>query len=189
MYCFLRSVFLGLSSLLLGCANGLESSETLPQNSVDTAKLDSLIGVVQMELIGKLSGAIEAHGIASAAEFCSNQAQQLTDSLSRILGYSIRRVSDKHRNPKNSADTYDLEVMQAFRMSAKEGSMSVAQWNETDRKYYKPIVLGMPLCLKCHGSVNERDALAYEVIRKNYPADLAIDYALGDLRGMWVVAY
>ena len=176
-------------ALFSGCDNMTVPEQAEEQEMVNTEELDSLIGVVQMQLISKLTGTIEEKGLVAAAEFCSAHAQDLTDSLSEVLGYSIRRVSDKHRNPKNSLDTYDLEVMQAFRVSKEAGNMSTAQLNNANKTYYKPILLGMPVCLKCHGTIQERDAEAYEVIRRVYPADLAIDYELGDLRGMWVVKY
>ena len=176
-------------ALFTACENAVVPEQEVEQEMVNTDELDSLIGVVQIELITKLTGTIEEKGLVAAAEFCSSHAQHLTDSLSEVLGYSIRRVSDKHRNPKNSLDTYDLEVMQAFRVSKEAGNMSMAQLNNANKTYYKPILLGMPVCLKCHGTVQDRDAEAYEVIRRVYPADLAIDYELGDLRGMWVMKY
>jgi hypothetical protein len=187
---FRSAIFLFLFvGMLVACDAGNLQEEHPTEVSVDTEKLDSVIGVLQMTLVGKLTEAIEQKGLPAAAEFCSAHAQHLTDSLSGVLGYSIRRISDKNRNTKNALNSYDAEVMHAFRVSKEAGNLSSAQINTANRTYYKPILLGMPVCLKCHGTAQDRDSAAYEIIRSNYPNDLAVDYSLGDLRGMWVVKY
>ena len=166
-----------------------EFVESDSSQKLDTDKLDSVIFEVQTVLISNLSNLIETKGIEEAAFFCANKAQFLTDSMSRQLGVAVKRISDRHRNPLNATGVYELEVMEEFKQSKASGSMSLYQVDYTNKNYYKPIVLGMPLCLKCHGNSTDRDESAYEVIRSKYPEDLAIDYSLGDLRGMWVVNF
>ncbi len=159
------------------------------EEPVNTDLLDSVIMEVQSTLISNLTKAIDEQGIESAALFCAEKAQGLTDSMSNVLGYKVRRISDRNRNTANELDNYEKEVFLAFQSSKENGTMIHSQVNESDRKYYKPILLGMPLCLKCHGSSEDRDEAAYAVISDKYPNDMAINYTLGELRGMWVVGY
>jgi hypothetical protein len=55
--------------------------------------------------------------------------------------------------------------------------------------YYKPIRIGMPTCLKCHGNEQELDQAAFQKIKTLYPEDKAINYSMGDLRGMWKISF
>ena len=50
--------------------------------------------------------------------------------------------------------------------------------------WMKPIVLE-PACLTCHGSGLEQNLA--ETIAERYPRDSAVGYAVGDLRGAFVV--
>lgn len=155
----------------------------------DTDRLDSLIGEVQSVLIGSLTSAIEDEGFEAAALFCSSKAQHLTDSMSEVIGARISRVSAQNRNEKNAPDAYEKEVLLAFQKGKESGNMPLSQINQTQHKYYRPILLGMPVCLKCHGSEEDRDPAAYAVIKEYYPHDKATGYSLGDFRGMWVLDY
>jgi hypothetical protein len=56
--------------------------------------------------------------------------------------------------------------------------------------YYKPIKIGMPTCLQCHGKPKEdiNEATA-STIRKKYRFDKATGYAMGNLRGAWKLTF
>ena len=181
--------FVLLFSACNSTSNGDQEQDVAEKTVVDTELMDSLINEVQQVLVSNLSRTIDEKGIEEAALFCSNQAQFLTDSVSKHVGYSIRRLSDKNRNPLNRLSTYEEEVMLAFAKSKESGDLLYSQVDEVKQVYYKPILLGMPICLKCHGNLNERDASAYAVIQSVYPDDYAVDYSLGDLRGMWAVDF
>lgn len=165
------------------------SSDQLISGVPDTDRLDSLIGEVQSVLIGNLTSAIEKEGFESAALFCSSKAQNLTDSMSEVIGARISRVSAQNRNEKNAPDAYEKEVLLAFQKGKESGNMPLSQINQTQHTYYKPILIGMPVCLKCHGNEEDRDPAAYAVIKEYYPHDKATEYSLGDFRGMWVLDY
>ena len=56
--------------------------------------------------------------------------------------------------------------------------------------YYKPIKIGMPACLKCHGSSEtEINAVTFEKLNTLYPHDLATGYKLKDFRGLWKIEF
>jgi len=56
--------------------------------------------------------------------------------------------------------------------------------------YYKPIKIGMPACLNCHGTEGKEIAMKTLVaIRQKYPDDLATGYKEGEFRGMWKITF
>jgi hypothetical protein len=51
-------------------------------------------------------------------------------------------------------------------------------------------ILTNGMCLQCHGEPgSDVDETTLAVIRKKYPNDLAIDYGLNELRGIWKVSW
>ena len=51
-------------------------------------------------------------------------------------------------------------------------------------------VLLMPLCSKCHGDVDSEIAPAdLALIREAYPADEAVNFEAGSLRGIWSLTF
>jgi hypothetical protein len=102
----------------------------------------------------------------------------------------LRRTSARWRNPANEPTPEEAEILAQFQAQHQPGGpppapVVVAQGNQVH--FYRPIVLQMEACLKCHG-----DALAPEaqsLLQRLYPADRATGYALGQLRGAWHVAW
>ncbi len=118
--------------------------------------------------------------------FCSAKAEEITKEVNAKLpkGVSVRRVSLKTRNPKNSPDSTDKKVLEEFEKMAKEHKLSpknivVADINGTKR-VYKPLLV-KKVCLKCHGT-NVSDDIK-RLIKERYPYDAAIGYKEGDFRG------
>ena len=87
----------------------------------------------------------------------------------------IRTVSDRPRNSKNMANTFELEMIEYFKKNPKETHSFIQK--EHEYYYTKPIYI-KEACLKCHGKREE----AIASIREKY--DKAYDYKLGELRGL-----
>jgi hypothetical protein len=49
--------------------------------------------------------------------------------------------------------------------------------------YMKPIFIGTPVCLQCHGAPDKLAPGVADALKALYPHDQATDYAIGDLRG------
>jgi hypothetical protein len=47
----------------------------------------------------------------------------------------------------------------------------------------------MSACLKCHGGPEDIGQTTFDIIKNNYPNDLAFGYSLGDYRGAWKVEF
>ena len=139
---------------------------------------------------GHLKTALEEGGVRSAVQYCSIKAIPLTDSLAREYGVSIRRVSDKYRNPDNKPNEIESDVLESFKIQMKDQQVIAPVIKEIDNyhiAYFAPIIM-LPQCLQCHGKLGEtlkRDDYSYLI--GLYPEDQAIGYKTGDLRGLWSI--
>ncbi len=140
-------------------------------------------------LSGKLKEKMQSEGPARAVAYCNVEAERLTsEKAGEVL--SIGRVSDRNRNPENTPDEKEGEILKHYRAVFEKGDIpkdTVVLDGEVAH-FYRPIML-QPLCLNCHGVPNEQILPETRaVIDSLYPADKARNYRIGDLRGMWHVA-
>ncbi len=147
-----------------------------------------IIGKLSKDLKSELSSAMKEGGAISAIEVCLTKANNITDKHSAGKFVSIKRVSDKNRNPENLADSTQLEILQKF---YDDNSMTNnLSMNETKNgrtfTYYK-VIKTNPLCLQCHGKQDEIDNEVMKLILDSYPEDKAIGYTANQVRGMFVV--
>jgi cytochrome c553 len=130
----------------------------------------------------KLLGTIEA------LEFCNIQAMPLTDSMAVHYNASIKRVSDKNRNPNNKANAEELKYIAKFKtqMAAKEEIKPVTIDKGNKIQFYYPIETNT-MCLQCHGK-EIKPEVAKQIL-KLYPRDLAIGYGENEVRGIWSITF
>ncbi|MCS7019794.1 MAG: DUF3365 domain-containing protein [Cytophagales bacterium] len=153
---------------------------------------DSIVNAAQKAFVGALMKAIQERGTSGAVAFCNTHALPIADSLSRHYGCTIQRLSDRYRNPADRPQATDSIVIAAYQAQKAAGTPLETRLIEQDQQvvYYKPIILGMPTCLQCHGNPQtDIDASTLAVIRSKYPYDLAVGYKQGDLRGVWKIAF
>lgn len=148
---------------------------------------DSLTSQATQVLLQNLLRSQKIYGWRGAVSYCSERALSLTDSLSQKWGIKLARRSHKNRNPANALQDTDLQAYTAFAESLSRGvSPTPLVYHEKDKiLYFRPILIAMPTCLKCHGQEKDLDPLALAEIRKRYPADKATGFDLGQLRGLW----
>lgn len=136
-----------------------------------------------------LKKAINTKGTEGALAFCSTRAIPLTDSMAVLLNASIKRVSDKNRNPDNEANPSEMAYIHAAKKALENNQEIKAKLTKTDTGYtaYYPILTNK-MCLQCHGNPTQ-DIVpkVYSKIAQLYPKDKAIGYQSDELRGIWVV--
>jgi cytochrome c553 len=133
--------------------------------------------------------AIKSGGPEHAVTFCNIRAETLTDSSGTAQNVSIRRVSDRPRNPVNAADSMELAKIIALREDLAGGISLPYRLHEEEQTItgYYPIVTN-DMCLKCHGEKGENIApTTLSALEALYPDDKATGYAANQLRGIWVV--
>ncbi len=139
-----------------------------------------------------LKNAIETGGVEYAIRFCNTKALPITDSVSQAYKVEIRRLAKKNRNPANGTDEIESRIFKDYIMAWLDGRKLYARIvvnKEGQPVYYKPIGI-KPVCLNCHG-VPGKDIppKTAEIIAGLYPNDKAVDFKLGELRGMWAITF
>jgi hypothetical protein len=182
-------------SLVLALA-GASTPSTVPTDagSADGVARATVIGkgasdALLSALIQELSGAIAAGGPEGAIDICGARAQQIADSLSVVLGVSVKRVSERHRNPADVPSAVERAVLDRF--AAAGGEMDtvfvVGEADSLVYRYMRPIYIRTAVCLECHGDPERMRAGVLDRIKARYPDDKATGYSLGDLRGAFTV--
>jgi hypothetical protein len=144
------------------------------------------------QLKGKLQAAMKSGGPTKAINVCKDSAPVIAQNLSDKYGWRVARTSLKTRNPANTADEWEKEVLQNFNMRKQNGEKvkPMAYFAEVEEKgvkvfrFMKAIPTG-DVCLKCHGD-NIAPSIASK-LKESYPADEAIGYKLGDVRGAFTI--
>lgn len=166
-------------------AKSIEENKTSARGMMAELLYEEAPGIVataQAELLKNVAKAMQAGGPPHAVDFCNVHASGIFDSLSQEFNVAISRVSDKNRNPIQAASEDEKKLLAFFDRNRKRKDTLL------DGTYYKPIVLGMPTCLKCHGKPgSDIDNPTLAILNERYPNDLAKDYAIGDMRGMWKI--
>ncbi len=105
--------------------------------------------------------------------------------LSQENGWQVKQIAKKYRNPAHQPD--NLEASKA--LSAFEQAPELMGFWEKETlhdqagtRYYRRINVEAS-CLACHGLKDNRP----QFVKDNYPQDLAYDFKVGDLRGMYAV--
>ncbi len=149
--------------------------------------------LAQAELLKNVKSAIAEGGPSYAIEYCNVHATPLTDSISDKHNCTVSRVSIKNRNPKNKAIGREENIlMNTFLESSLDGGQLKDTLIENDLMaiYYRPIMIGMPACLKCHGKKGDDiDEETLAAINQMYPDDKATNYRMGEFRGAWKVVF
>ncbi len=182
--------------LLAGC--GGKSDQQAPGTTATSEAQDQqllaktseiLIQSFSNDLKSELLAAINEGGPINAISVCQVKAPEIAAAYSNQF-LTIRRVSERNRNPDNQATNYEKGLLVRFRDTTQAPPEYIIGWAPAEEgkiyQHYRPIIVGQ-LCLKCHGGPNDIDEAVQAVLAEKYPDDRAIGYAEGDLRGMFVV--
>lgn len=139
-------------------------------------------------LIKNVSNAIASKGSEYAIGFCNSNAIHLTDSMANAQHTTIKRVTDKPRNPYNKANEDELKYIQQLKNLVASGEKPKPRLQETNEKIvgYYPIIT-TDMCMQCHGDKSAIETKTLAKLTQLYPADSATGYKPNQLRGLWVV--
>lgn len=177
-------IFMGIVS----CDNSLTEKERQEY----TNKGNEISQATFKALSEKLTEQMKLGGPAQAIPFCNVEAMPLTQQLSEEYNVTIKRTSDKLRNPENKPSARELEIINDYHklISDKQEVTPIVEVDINNKKhYYAPIIL-KGNCLACHGKVEEFVSVKTDsIIKSLYPNDEAIGYNEGDLRGIWSIEF
>ncbi|MBK8975889.1 MAG: DUF3365 domain-containing protein [Planctomycetes bacterium] len=191
----LRALPAALALVLAGC--GDSPSPPAPRDAApidpvarrETAR--ALVRELATSLQGRLQQALAEGGPARAIEVCATEAMPLTTAVTRD-GYSVRRIGTRVRNRAHNTPTAaERAILDEFATLPPEARATAFREVERDGRYafYAPIVIPAALCLQCHGPTDELPPAVRAALAERYPDDEATGYALGDLRGAFVVEH
>lgn len=146
----------------------------------------SALKVTAQAFQAALMTAIENEGVPGAIQYCNINAMEIVKKLEDSLNTSIKRVTDKTRNPGDSLTGIEKEIWEAYKYDPSQATGQLQEYSDTELIFTQPIMIGSGICLNCHGGVGvEITEENYSLIKDLYPNDRATGYQLGDLRGMW----
>ncbi len=140
---------------------------------------------------GELKAAMKRGGVEEAVNYCNVNALPLTDSIAQRYNATIRRATDKPRNPANKATAMEMKYIEQFRREiSQEGKVTPVVAEAGDSVHFFAPIAIESLCLTCHGTKGEALTVEnYAIISEKYPEDMAFNYNVDDLRGVWHIAY
>jgi hypothetical protein len=172
------------SAMFAGTAHAQDTSQWLAESRKAAGSLVQQLGA-------QLRATLEAQGADGAVTVCKDIAPALAGQLSRETGWRVARVSLRTRNPllgtpdaweQNVLAEFDRRVAAGEKPDALEFAEVVEEPGGRYYRYLKAIPTG-PLCVTCHGPVEQMSPAIVERLQKEYPHDRATGYAPGQVRG------
>lgn len=169
------------------CAPESDSRADLSE-SADAQHMFKLFAEFQGKLKPELKAAIVAGGTAGAIDHCHTISPELERELSQSAfadgRLKIRRISDRPRNPDHAPDAFEAKVLKNWQteLAAGQELKPVAQSTADGLRVIKPIRI-QAMCMACHGKLEAIEPATLAQIQARYPADQAVGYEVGDLRG------
>jgi len=180
---------LSIVFFLLACTqNPPTSRQSVDENVL--AETRSVAIQLVSTLGATLKKEIAANGVVSAIGVCNLVAPEIAASLSQQTGWQVGRVGTRVRNPNNQPNDWQQVALNIFAERAALGekfeqmeTYSVSQVNNKPMLLYAKAIGLQPMCAQCHGQSEQISADVKARLRALYPADKAINYNVGELRG------
>lgn len=172
---------------LVYCVNGAQAQDL----DALTSEARALSANLVQQLGGALKKELAEKGPAGAVQVCKSLAPNIAGEFSSKHGMKVSRVSLKPRNPMlGMPDAWEQQQLAAFDAKALAGDKPellehTAIVDEPAGKFfrYMKALPVQPLCLACHGDAQAIPADVKAQLSKDYPADRAIGYSVGQIRG------
>lgn len=147
---------------------------------------DLIVLSLQGALLKELTGALARGGPELAVKTCHVDVAGITARVARQPGVSAGRTSHRLRNPSNAPRSWaaPLVAAHAGRMARDVEGFAV---DLGDRVGVLRPIAQRPLCGSCHGTTAQLDAAVRPLLQERYPADRAVGFEEGEIRGwFWV---
>lgn len=153
-------------------------SEMALQESVEKART---IAMQIIETREHLSSVIKIHQVEENFELTPQVvATRISQRLTQGTPYYVRQVSQRFRNPQNSPDSYEEQVLSIFTDSEiKERYEIIRQEDKEQLRYLLPM-RAEESCLVCHGSFEAAPSFVQQRFPKGHPS---YNYKQGEIIG------
>jgi hypothetical protein len=149
------------------------------------ARADLMIAAMHDSVLRELADAFEAGGADLAINSCHIDSLLMTQRIARE-GAAAGRTSDRLRNPTNTPRSWaaDLVKANAGRQARDVEGFAVDLGDKLG--VLRPISQ-RSICANCHGPADRLSAGVRREIAERYPADRAVGFKEGEIRGwFWV---
>lgn len=170
--------------LLLIMNPSLANAQTDPAQLGKAIQEIENLDAMRSGLASTLEGSTTEPTMETMKEVCKPVGMRAMQ-LSKENGWQVKQIATKYRNPAHAPD--NLHAVMALAKFEKDPELMGFWDSETidgqqGTRYYRRINVESS-CLACHGGKNARP----QFVKDKYPQDLAFDFNVGDLRGMYSV--
>jgi mono/diheme cytochrome c family protein len=149
------------------------------------SRADLLIAEMQGAVLRELSPAFQ-RATPETLSFCHLDATALKDRVAGHERVAMGRTSDRLRNPANAPRPWAAALVRVH-AAAKPSAIEGFAVDLGDRLGVLRPIVEQPACATCHGPETKIAPAVLTAIRNRYPADRAVGFKDGDLRGwFWV---
>ena len=183
---YLNRILMGfvVMVLLLIANPSLAKAQTDPAQLAKAVQEIENLDAMRSGLASTLEDSTTEPTIQTFKEVCKPVGMR-AKQLSQENGWQVKQIATKYRNPAHAPD--NLHSVMALAKFQNDPELMGFWDSETidgqqGTRYYRRINVESS-CLACHGGKNARP----QFIKDKYPQDLAFDFNVGDLRGMYSV--
>jgi len=180
-------LIMGISLLAIGGNPAIAAAAPIIPNAnelVQAVQEIESLDAMRTGLASSLEGRTEAPTKQTMKEVCRPVGMKAMQ-LSQENGWQVKQIANKYRNPDHKPNNlHDRIALAKFNQEPE----LIGFWDreildqQIGTRYYRRIEVEST-CLACHGLKNSRP----QFIKDGYPQDLAYDFNVGDLRGMYAV--
>jgi hypothetical protein len=161
-------------------------AEAPPELRAVVPRADLIVVSMQDAVLRELTDALSRGGPGSAIGFCHLDATYVSQRIGKDTGIAAGRTSDRLRNPTNAPRPWAAPLVKANagRQAKNVEGFVVDLGNRVG--VLRPIA-ERPVCAACHGPVDRVSPQVLRVLADRYPADRAVGFREGEIRGwFWV---
>jgi len=150
------------------------------------SRADLVVVAMQDAMLRELNDALARGGPAGAINFCHLDVTAITQRVGREEGIAAGRTSDRLRSPTNAPKPWAAPLVKAHagRPARRVEGFAVDLGDKVG--LLRPMT-ERPMCAGCHGPAERLSPGVKAVLAERYPADHAVGFTEGEIRGwFWV---
>ena len=194
----MHKIMSSILSVLIVSSMYCSRTKTIPEKDMEMIQkiITETSSSMQSGMMKEVLSQVEKNGYAASVSYCSDFAPKggktINEKLKEkfisdhgIRDFKFRRTSLKYRNPKNAPDEFENKILSAWESEEAAGKKAekITEITPSGYRILVPVRIPMKTCLGCHGTPDTMDAGAKKIIDEIYPADKAVGFKEGDLRG------
>lgn len=150
------------------------------------SRADLIIAAIHDALLWELNSALEQGGSILAIKSCHIDSTRVSRRVGREEGVAAGRTSDRLRNPTNAPRPWAAPIVTANAGRRAQDVPGFAVDLGDKVGVLRPIA-HRAKCGSCHGRQDKFSTAVRAELRERYPADRAIGFEEGDIRGWYWV--